>query len=125
MTILHTRHIEVASFALPSSLAIDSLSEVCGGKGGVPCSTETLVQTRTRRKGADEMPSRRKALSLSGVAVLAFQLCMAGLAAAQQTPTDAPLAGQPSPDAQVAAPTDAATSPSTSGKLRAARSEER
>ena len=49
------------------------------------------------------MPSRRNALSLSGVAVLAFQLCMARLAAAQQTPTDAPLAAQPSPDAQAAA----------------------
>jgi len=72
------------------------------------------------------MPSRRKALSLSGVAILAFQLGVARIAAAQQTPTsgetrpaDAPLA-QPSPDAQVAAPTDAATPPSTSGKLRAA-----
>ncbi len=75
------------------------------------------------------MPSRRQALSLFAVAVLASQLCVAPLAAAQQTPTpaetrpsDAPLAGQPSPDAQATAPTpvDAATPPTTSGKMRAA-----
>jgi outer membrane receptor protein involved in Fe transport len=70
---------------------------------------------------------------LSGVAVLVSQLCIARLAAAQQTPTtgetrpsDAPLAGQPSSEAQLAAPPPAdatpatATPPTTSGKLRAA-----